>query len=162
MAEAQQTELLRFLIFEPPYPVGFADKLGPALHAIHSIGVDRLPCWTRRLLAEFHMRLSWSTVSVLRIAIDTSQYTVRPSRLAALSTRNNVVNRELFAARLLSTVLATHLVTLENVSAAEGYRSRWHRIELGGRTGAMHPRPQDRLQLNSVQIDVVTQRVVDH
>jgi hypothetical protein len=42
-----------------------------------------------------------------------------------------VVNRELFAARLLSTVLAGHLVTLEYVSAAEGNRLRRHRIELG-------------------------------
>ena len=43
-------------------PVGFADELGPALHAIHSIGVDRLPSWTHWLLAEFHVRLSWSPV----------------------------------------------------------------------------------------------------
>ena len=42
-----------------------------------------------------------------------------------------MVNCEFFAARLLSTVLATHLVTLENVSAAEGNLLRWHRIELG-------------------------------
>ena len=42
-----------------------------------------------------------------------------------------MVNREFFAARLLATVLAAQLVTLENVSAAEGYRLRRHRIELG-------------------------------
>ncbi len=48
-----------------------------------------------------------------------------------LSSRGNVVNRELFAARLLSTVLAGHLVTLENVSAAECNRLRRHCIELG-------------------------------
>jgi len=86
--------------------------------------IDRLPSWTHWLLAEFHVRLHWSTVSLRRIAIDTSQNTVRPSRQSTLSTRNNVVNRELFAARLLSTVLTAHLVTLENVSAAEGYRLR--------------------------------------
>ena len=112
-------------------PVSLANELGPALHAIHSIGVDRLPSWTHWLLAEFHMRLSRSTVSLLRIAIDTSQYAVRPRRQTTLGTRNNVVNRELFAARLLSTVLATHLVTLEDVSAAEGNLLRRHRIELG-------------------------------
>jgi len=33
MAEAQRTELLRLLIFQLYYPVGFADELGPALHA---------------------------------------------------------------------------------------------------------------------------------
>jgi hypothetical protein len=74
------------------------------------------------------VRLSRSPVSLLRIAIDARQYTVRPARLAALSTRNNVVNRELFAARLLSTVLAAHLVTLENIAAAEGYSLCRHRI----------------------------------
>jgi hypothetical protein len=41
-----------------------------------------------------------------------------------------VVNRELFAARLLSAVLAGHLVTLEYVASAEGNRLRRHRIEL--------------------------------
>jgi hypothetical protein len=131
MAEAQRTELLRLLIFELYYPVGFANELGPALHAIHSIGVDRLPSWTHWLLAKLHVRLCRSPVSLLRIAIDASQYAVRPSRLSTLSTRNNVVNREFFAARLLSTVLAGHLVTLEYVSAAEGNRLRRHRIELG-------------------------------
>lgn len=80
MAEAQRTELLQLLIFELHYPVGFANELGPALHAIHSIGVDRLPSWTHRLLAEFHVRLSRSTVRLLRIAIDASQYAVRPGR----------------------------------------------------------------------------------
>ena len=69
MAEAQRTELLRLLIFELYYPVGFANELGPALHTIHSIGVDRLPSWTHWLLAKLHMRLSWSTVRLLRIAI---------------------------------------------------------------------------------------------
>ena len=131
MAEAQRTELLRLLIFELYYPVGFANELGPALHTIHSIGVDRLPSWTHWLLAKLHVRLSRSPVSLLRIAIDTSQYAVRPTRQTTLGTRNNVVNRELFAARLLSTVLATHLVTLEYVSAAEGNLLRRHRIELG-------------------------------
>jgi hypothetical protein len=43
MAEAQRTELLRVLIFELYYPVGFANELGPALYTIHSVGVDRLP-----------------------------------------------------------------------------------------------------------------------
>ncbi len=76
------------------------------------------------------MRLSWSTVSLLRIAVDASQGAIRPGRLSTLSTRDNVVNRELFAARLLSTVLAGHLVTLEYVASAEGNRLRRHRIEL--------------------------------
>lgn len=40
-----------------------------------------------------------------------------------------MVNREFFAARLLSTVLAAHLVTLENVSAAEGNRLRRQRVD---------------------------------
>ena len=131
MTEAQRTELLRFLIFELYYPVGFTNELGPALHAIHSIGVDRLPSWTHRFLPEFHVRLSRSAVSLLRIAIDANQYAVRPRRQSALCTRDNVVNREFFAARLLSTVLATHLVTLEFVSAAEGNLLCRHRIELG-------------------------------
>ena len=131
MAEAQRTELLRLLIFELYYPVGLANELGPALHAIHSIGVDRLPSWTHWLLAKPHVRLCRSPVSLLRIAFDACQNTVRPRRQSALCTRNNVVDRELFAARLLSTVLATHLVTLEYVSAAEGNLLRWHRIELG-------------------------------
>lgn len=65
MTEAQRTELLRLLIFELYYPVGLANELGPALHTIHSIGVDRLPCWTHWLLAEFHVRLSRSAVSLL-------------------------------------------------------------------------------------------------
>jgi hypothetical protein len=46
------------LIFELYYPVGLASELGPDLHAIHSISVDRLPSWTHRLLAEFHERLA--------------------------------------------------------------------------------------------------------
>ena len=131
MAKAQRTELLRLLIFELYYPIGFADELGPALHAIYSIGVDRLPSWTHWLLAKPHVRLYRSSVSLLRIAIDTSQYAVRPSRQTTLCTRDNVVNRELFAASLLSTVLATHLVTLENVSTAERNLLRRHCIELG-------------------------------
>ncbi len=131
MAEAQRTELLRLLVFELYYPVGFANELGPALHAIHSIGVDRLPSWTHWLLAKLHVRLCRSPVSLLRIAVDARQYAVRPSRLSTLSTRNNVVDRELFAARLLSTVLAGHLVTLEYVSAAECNCLRWHCIEFG-------------------------------
>ncbi len=130
MTEAQRSELLRCLIFKLYYPVGFANELGPALHAIHSIGVDRLPCWTHWLLSKLHVCLSRSTVSLSRIAVDASQYAVRPGRLSTLSSRDNVVNRELFAARLLSTVLAGHLVTLEYVSAAEGNCLRWHRIEL--------------------------------
>ena len=80
MAEAQRTELLRLLIFELYYPVGFANELGPALHAIHSIGVDRLPSWTHWFLSDFHVRLSRSAVSLFRIAIDASQNTVRPGR----------------------------------------------------------------------------------
>ena len=80
MAEAQRSELLLCLIFELYYPVGFANELGPALYAIHSIGVDRLPSWTYWLLAEFHVRLSRSAVSLLRITIDASQNTVRPGR----------------------------------------------------------------------------------
>ena len=44
-----------------------------------------------------------------------------------------MVNRELFAARLLSAVLAGHLVTLEYVASAEGNCLRRHRIELGQR-----------------------------
>ncbi len=131
MAEAQRSELLRCLIFELYYPVSFANELGPALYAIHAIGIDWLPGGTHWLLAEFHVRLSRSTVSLPRIAVDASQYAVRPSRLSTLSTRNNVVNRELFAAPLLSTVLAGHLVTLEYVSAAEGNCLRRHCIELG-------------------------------
>ena len=129
MAEAQRTELMRVLIFELYYPVGFANELGPALHAIHSIGVDRLPSWTHWLLAKLHVRLGRSPVRLLRIAIDTSQYAVRPTRQTTLCTRDNVVNREFFAARLLSTVLATHLVTLKYVSTAEGNLLRRHRIE---------------------------------
>ena len=78
MAEAQRTELLRLLIFELYYPVGFANELGPTLNAIHSIGVDRLPCWSHRFLAEFHASLSRSTVGLSRIAVDASQYAVRP------------------------------------------------------------------------------------
>jgi hypothetical protein len=119
------------LFLNADYPVGFTNELGPALHAIHSIGVDRLPSWTHWLLAKPHVRLCWSSVSLLRIAIDTSQYAVRPSRLSTLSTRDNVVNREFFAARLLSTVLAGHRVTLEYVSSAEGNLLRRHRVELG-------------------------------
>jgi hypothetical protein len=118
-------------MFELYYPVGLANELGPALHAIHSIGVDRLPSWTHWFPSEFHVRLSRSAVSLFRIAIDASQNTVRPGRQATLSTRDHVVNREFFAARLLSTVLAAHLVTLENVSAAECNLLRRHRIELG-------------------------------
>ncbi len=110
--EAQRSELLRCLIFKLYYPVGFANKLGPALHAIHSIGVDRLPCWTHWLLSKLHVCLSRSTVSLSRIAVDASQYAVRPGRLSHLSSRDNVVNRELFAARLLSTVLAVILSRL--------------------------------------------------
>jgi hypothetical protein len=131
MADAQRTELLRLSIFELYYPVGLANELGPALYAIHSIGVDRLPSWTHWLLAKLHVCLSRSPVSLLRIAIDTSQNTVRPTRQTTLGTRDNVVNREFFAARLLSTVLATHLVTLEYVSAAEGNLLRRHSIEFG-------------------------------
>ena len=121
MAEAQRTELLRLFIFALYYPIGFANELGPALHAIHSIGVDRLPSWTHWLLAKLHMRLSWSSVSLLRIAIDAGQYKVRPCGLAAVPAWENVVDRELFAARLLFTVLASPLVTLECVSSAECY-----------------------------------------
>ena len=131
MAEDQRTELLRCLIFELYYPVGLANELGPALHTIHSICVDRLPRWTYWLLAEFHVRLSRSPVSLLRIAVDASQNAVRPSGRSTLCSRNNVVYRKLFAAWLLSTVLAGHLVTLENVSAAEGNCLRRHCIELG-------------------------------
>ena len=80
MAKAQRTELLRVLIFELYYPVGFANELGPALYAIHSIGVERLPCWTHWFLSEFHVRLSRSPVRLFRIAIDASQNTVRPGR----------------------------------------------------------------------------------
>ena len=120
-----------FSLLQFDRPVGFANELGPALHTIYSIGVDRLPSWTHWLLSEFHVRLCRSSVSLLRIAIDTSQYAVRPTRQTTLGSRNNVVNRELFAARLLSAVLAGHLVTFENVSATEGYLLRRHRIELG-------------------------------
>jgi len=130
MTEAQRTGLLRLLVFELYYPVGFANELGPALHAIHAIGVDRLPCGTHWLLAKFHVRLRRSPVSLLRIAIDASQYAVGPGRRSTLSSRNNVVNRELLAARLLSAVLAGHLVTLEYVASAEGHGLRRHRIEL--------------------------------
>ncbi len=77
------------------------------------------------------MCLSRSPVGLLRIAVDASQYAVRPSRRSALSSRDNVVDRELFAAWLLSAVLAGHLVTLENVAAAEGNRLSRHCIELG-------------------------------
>lgn len=47
-----------------------------------------------------------------------------------MSTRDNLVTCELFAARLLSKGLATHLVAFENVSAAEGNLLHRHRIEL--------------------------------
>ena len=61
-----------------------------------------------------------------------------------------MVNRKLFAARLLSTVLAGHLVTLEIVSAAEGNRLRRHCIELSQSndfrdTNALANRLDDRL-----------------
>ncbi len=169
MTEAQRTELLRLLIFELYYPVGFTNELGPALHTIHSIGVDRLPSWTHWLLAKLHVRLSWSTVCLSRIAVDASQYAVRPSRLSTLSTRDNVVNRELFAARLLSTVLAGHLVALEYVSAAEGNCLRWHRIELSQcndlrYTNALAYRLEERLvaiRYKSAPIAPVIQLVVD-
>ena len=96
------------------------------------------------------MRLSRSPVSLLRIAIDASQYAIRPTRNTPFRTRNKVVNRELFAARLLATVLAGHLVTLEYVSAAEGNRLCWHRIELSQRndlrdTNALAYRLNERL-----------------
>jgi hypothetical protein len=48
--------------------VSLTNELGPALHAIHSIGVDRLPSWTHWLLAKPHVRLSRSPVSLSRIA----------------------------------------------------------------------------------------------
>jgi hypothetical protein len=48
--------------------VSLTNELGPALHAIHAIGVDRLPSWTHWLLADFHVRLSRSPVSLSRIA----------------------------------------------------------------------------------------------
>ncbi len=79
MAEAQRAELLRLLIFELYYPVGFADELRPALYALHSIGVDRLPSWTHWLLAKLHVCLSWSPVGFFDIAVDASQNAVRPS-----------------------------------------------------------------------------------
>ncbi len=61
-----------------------------------------------------------------------------------------MVNRELFAARLLSAVLAGHLVTLEYVSTAEGNRLRRHRVEFGERdnfrdTDALANRLDERL-----------------
>ncbi len=61
-----------------------------------------------------------------------------------------MVDRELFAAWLLSAVLAGHLVTLENVAAAEGNRLSRHRVELGQRddfwnTDALPHRLDERL-----------------
>ncbi len=41
----------------------------------------------------------------------------------------NVINGVFFAAELLTRVLAGHLVTLENASAAEGNRLRRHCID---------------------------------
>ena len=93
MAEAHRNRLLRCLIFKLYYPVGFADELGPALHAVHSIGINRLPGRTHWLLEEFHTRLNRSPVCLLRIAIDAGQYTVRPCGLAALCARDYVVDR---------------------------------------------------------------------
>ena len=69
---------------------------------------------THWLLSEFHLRLSRSSVSLLQIAIDASQSTVRPRRQTILSTRYNVGKHKFFAARLLSTVLAGHVVTLNS------------------------------------------------
>ncbi len=129
MAEAQRSKLLRCLIFEIFYQVGFANELGPALHAIHSIGVDRFQAGRTGSLRSFMCALSRSTVSPSRIAtVDASQYAVRPSRLSTLSTGTTWSIVSLFAARLLSTVLAGHLVTLEYVSATEGNCLRWHCI----------------------------------
>ena len=157
------------LFLNADYPVSLANELGPALHAIHAIGVDRLPSWTHWFLSEFHVRLCRSPVSLFRIAIDASQYAVRPSRLSTLSTRDNVVNRELFAARLLSTVLAGHRVTLEYVSSAEGNLLRRHRVELGQcddfrNTDTLAYRLDERLiaiRYHSAPIAPVIQLVVD-
>jgi len=46
------------------------------------------------------MCLSRSTVCLLRIAIDASQNTIRPSRQSTLSPRDNVIDRELLASIL--------------------------------------------------------------
>jgi hypothetical protein len=115
------------------------------------------------------MRLCRSPVSLLRIAIDASQHTVRPRRQTTLGTRDNVVNRELFAARLLSTVLVTHLVTLEYVSAAEGNLLCRHRIELSQcddfrNTDTLAYRLDDRLvaiRYHSAPVAPVIQLVID-
>ena len=80
-----------------------------------------------------------------------------------------MVNREFFAARLLSTVLAAHLVTLENVSAAEGNLLRRHRIELGQcddfrNTDTLAYRLDERLvaiRYHSAPIAPVVQLVID-
>ena len=169
MAEAQRTELLRLLVFELYYPVGLANELRPALHSLHSIGVDRLPGWTHWLLAELHVCLSRSSVSLLRIAVDASQNAVRPGRRSTLSSRDNVIDRELFAAWLLSAVLAGHLVTLENVFTAEGNCLRRHCVELGQRdnfwdTDALANRLDERLisiRYQLAPIAPVIQLVVD-
>jgi hypothetical protein len=77
-----------------------------------------------------HVRLHRRPVSLLRISVDAGQYAARPARLSSLSTRHNVVNRELFAARLLFAILAGHLVTLADIASAERSRLRRHHIAL--------------------------------
>ena len=99
-------------------PVGFADKLRPAFDSLGAVGVERLPDWLDRYLTKFHLGLLGRTVSFLRVAVDTSQHAVSPGRLATLRARHDVIDRQFRTARLLSTVLASEMVTLKNISTA--------------------------------------------
>jgi len=81
--------------------------------------VKRIPLRPDWPLTQSQLCLLWRAVRLAVVTRQASQHAVIPPRLAALSTRHDVVNRQFLCAGLTTTVLAGVEVTLENVSPAK-------------------------------------------
>jgi hypothetical protein len=81
--------------------------------------VERIPDRLDRLACQPHLGLLRSAVRLALVALQARQYAVVPPRLAALGTRDDVVDRQFLRTGLLAAVLAGVMVALENVPAAE-------------------------------------------
>ena len=100
-------------------PVRLAEELRPAFDSHLMRSVERTPCRLRRLVFQAQACLFWSPVRLEGIACHASQYTVRPARHATLRAWDDVVDGQLIAARLVAAILASEVVSLEQVSPRE-------------------------------------------
>ena len=131
------------LLFQRDVPIRLAEKLGPTSNP-HAIArrVHRFPRRPGWRFVEPHPGLLRCPVSLATIAADARQDTVFPGRCSAVRPRDDVVDRQFFAPRLATAILARPVVALKHIAAAEAHGRRGQPVVLFQDDHLGHAQPE--------------------